>query len=189
MIRWRWWHVSTVILILVGGAGSAIAQSSGGYANTELSRIRNRDIGSGYSIDSINRSTLARAQARVQDVGQSSAGRASYGNLGLSSPRRSKPFSHVSTPPTVSPYLNLFREDLGGNSDLNYDTLVRPQLEQQRVNEQVQRQNIELARHVQSIAAQSAYNPSGSRQIYPTGHQTTFYYYGHYYPSASGRGR
>jgi hypothetical protein len=95
-----------------------------------------------------------------------------------------KPFSGFSPSPTTSPYLNLFREDFGGNSDLNYNTLVRPQLQQQQFNQQVQRQSLDMSRRMQAMAAQSDYNPQGSKDQYPTGHQTVFKYFGHYHPTA-----
>jgi len=95
----------------------------------------------------------------------------------------SKPFSNYSSQPTVSPYLNLFRNDLNGQSDLNYQTLVRPQLQQQQVNSQLQKQDLQAARKLQSIAAQADFNPSGSRDEFPTGHQTAFSYLGHYFPA------
>jgi hypothetical protein len=77
----------------------------------------------------------------------------------------------------------LFREDLAGNDDLNYNTLVRPMLQQQQFNQQVQRQSLEMERRLQSFAAQSDFNPQGSTQQLPTGHQTVFRYYGRYYPA------
>jgi hypothetical protein len=82
----------------------------------------------------------------------------------------------------VSPYLNLFREDLEGGGDFNYNTLVRPQLQQQQFNQQVQRQGLALERQLQSFAAQSDFNPQGSTTQLPTGHQTVFRYYGRYHP-------
>jgi hypothetical protein len=77
----------------------------------------------------------------------------------------------------------LFREDFDGNSDLNYNTLVRPMLQQQQFNEQMQRQSIEIAKRLQSLAAQADFNPQGSESQYPTGHKTVFNYLGHYYPA------
>ena len=121
-------------------------------------------------------------------------GGAMFGSFGLARPYGAfpnqraggvggKPFSNYSSQPTVSPYLNLFRNDLSGQSDLNYQTLVRPQLQQQQVNSQLQRQDIQNNRKLQAIAAQADFNPSGSRDEYPTGHQTTFSYLGHYFPA------
>ena len=85
--------------------------------------------------------------------------------------------------PTVSPYLNLFRDDLDGSGDFNYQTLVRPMLQQQQYNQQAQRQSLEISRRLQAIAAQGDFNAAGSKDQYPTGHQTVFQYYGHHYPA------
>jgi hypothetical protein len=94
-----------------------------------------------------------------------------------------KPYANYSPAPTVSPYLNLFREDLDGQSDFNYQTLVQPQLRQQAINERLQRESLDQTRRLQSIGAQSDFNPAGSTSQPPTGHQTVFMYYGHYYPA------
>jgi hypothetical protein len=122
-------------------------------------------------------------------------GGASFGTFGLSRPygafnnqnrgggNVNKPFSNLTSAPTVSPYLNLFRNDLNGQSDFNYQTLVRPQLQQQQVNSQLQRQDLQNARRLQAIAAQADFNPSGSKDEYPTGHQTVYNYTGHYFPA------
>ena len=113
--------------------------------------------------------------------------RAAAGRIGLGlggSSRSSKPFSSYSSQPTVSPYLNLFRTDLNGGGNFNYSTLVQPQLQQQQLNQQLERQNLQTNRRLQAIAAQSDFNPEGSKDEYPTGHQTVFQYMGHYFPVA-----
>jgi len=192
------------LLIALGSCGVLRAQANfrdvtkppsdaGGHAGQEMRSVYQADVGQGYSISSLNSIALQNARAHVPYVGQSSAGaRAPGGNigLGLGPSRSSKPFSSLSTSPTVSPYLNLFREDFSGSSDFNYQTLVRPQLQQQQVNQQLERQNLELSRRVQAISAQSAYqNPAGSEQQHPTGHQTVFGYYGRFYPGKSAQAR
>jgi len=53
-----------------------------------------------------------------------------------------KPFSTVSRPPTVSPYLNLFLDE-GEDAPPNYHVFVRPQQEH---NEQIERQQSQLQR-------------------------------------------
>lgn len=95
--------------------------------------------------------------------------------------RSSKPFSSYSSSPTVSPYLNLFRTDLSTGGNFNYSTLVQPQLQQQQFNQQLERQALQANRRIQSIAAQADYNVQGSKDQYPTGHQTVFNYFGRYY--------
>jgi hypothetical protein len=95
---------------------------------------------------------------------------------------RNKPFSTLQPQSPVSPYLNLFRTDANGQvNQFNYSTLVQPQLQQQQLNEQVQRQQLQTARRVQQIAAAPAYNAAGSKEEAPTGHQTVFGYRSHYY--------
>jgi hypothetical protein len=94
----------------------------------------------------------------------------------------SKPFSNFSQGPAISPYLNLFRVDQNGFQGFNYSTLVQPQLQQLQVNQQQQRQNLQTTRRLQAIAAQADYNPQGTKDELPTGHQTVFQYYGHYFP-------
>jgi hypothetical protein len=139
----------------------------------------------------LNLIALQNAREHVPYVGQTTTRTSSAPRigLGLGPSGASKPFSSYSPEPTVSPYLNLFREDIEGNSDLNYNTLVRPQLQQQAINQQVQRQNLELSRQIQSVAAQSDFNPQGAKDIYPTGHPTAYRYFGHFYPSMSVRRR
>jgi hypothetical protein len=73
---------------------------------------------------------------------------------------------------------------LNGGSNFNYSTLVQPQLQQQQLNQQLERQNLQTNRRLQAIAAQADFNPEGSKDEYPTGHQTVFQYMGHYYPVA-----
>jgi len=115
-----------------------------------------------------------------------SSGGGSRINFGVNtSSRGSKPFSSYQSAPTVSPYLNLFRTDLQGGGNFNYSTLVQPQLQQQQMNQQLERQNLQTNRRLQSIAAQSAFNPQGSKDEYPTGHQTVYNYMGHYYQAPS----
>ena len=173
-------------------AATSPRSTPSGYTGQQLRSIRRQDVGQGYSARSLNSITLQQSQARIPYVGQSSFGQSLRGGaaiglgLGRSSPTR--PSSSVSASPTISPYLNLFRDGLGGGDDFNYQTLVRPQLQQQQLNLQLQQQNVELSRRVQSISAQGAYqNPAGATGLSPTGHQTVFGYHGHFYPSAAPR--
>jgi hypothetical protein len=165
----------------------------GGFAGSDLESIYRQDVGTGYSVAAINRQTLTnlRVRAPYAGSGQVSPGPRPAARIGLGTgaTAASKPFSAYTPEPTVSPYLNLFREDFDGTSDFNYQSLVRPMLQQQQFNQQVQRQTMEMARRLQSMAAQSDFNPEGSKSQFPTGHQTVFMYYGHYYPTATVRRR
>jgi hypothetical protein len=178
------YQFSLFFLILGTGCWSwAQTRDTGSYSDRELSRFRNEAVRE-YSVDKMISSDLRSARARGVTGGVGNAVSRNYSSdLGIGSSGGAKPFSSVSPTPTVSPYLNLFREDLGGNDDLNYQTLVRPQIEQQRTNAMLQRQNEELARRVQSISAQRDFTPGGAENQYPTGHPTQFNYHGRYYPS------
>lgn len=191
----------TAVFIL-SSATAAIAQSSfvsgtkprassGGFSDTDMRQIYQSDVGQGFTSTSLNQLSLQNARAQVGNYGQASAyGQNSSGGgsrvPSLSPSRAAKPFSTVGSSPTVSPYLNLFREDFDGGGDFNYQTLVRPQFQQLATNQQFQRQNTEISQRVQQISAQSAFgNPAGSEQLYPTGHQTAFGYYSRFYPGMS----
>ncbi len=160
----------------------------GGYAGTEMRSIYRNDIGQGYSGQSLNQLALNRAQASIPNVGQVSTPHGRIG-LGLQSSPANKPFASYSPSPTVSPWLNLFREDLDGSSDLNYQTLVRPQLQQQQFNQQLERRGLEISQRLQQLSASPDFNPQGSRTQLGTGHQTVFMYFGHYYPAPERRQR
>lgn len=74
----------------------------------------------------------------------------------------------------VSPYLNLYRNDAGPLN--NYQTLVRPQLAQQSVN---QIQQSEISKLQQQATVSGDRTSVGARQ---TGHATRFQHYSHFYP-------
>ncbi len=83
--------------------------------------------------------------------------------------------------PTFSPYLNLVRP--GSNPALNYYGLVRPQLQTARTMQVFQQE-------LQSVAGAMAptTDPTMPTNGLPTtGHKTTFYNYGTYFPGAGGQ--
>jgi hypothetical protein len=176
----------------------AVAQSSsgyspqplsnlGGYTGQTMQNLYRSDIGSGFTGQSLNNIALQNAMARVPLVGQQTPQDIPAATIGAGlADRTTKPFTNITQRPTVSPYLNLFNTSRTGNTDFNYQTLVRPALQQQAINQQLQRQNLDTERRVQALAARGAYaNQAGSDQQYPTGHQTTFMYTGHYYSDAN----
>lgn len=75
--------------------------------------------------------------------------------------------------PTVSPYLNLYRNDLEGLP--TYQTLVRPQIQQQRVNQVQQTEIYQLRSQLATERAQQA------QPLPQTGHASYYRYYSHYY--------
>jgi hypothetical protein len=84
---------------------------------------------------------------------------ATYGPLS----HNGKPFQAASTGPTISPYLNLFRDESeNGESLPSYFSLVRPQMEQQAANQQQQREIANLQRQVQGGAQARAASTPGA---------------------------
>src|SRR4051812_45547963 len=157
--------------------GVAVAMSSASIALGQSSS----------SATSLNQLALKNAQQAMQQSyqQQSSGGMPGAGRIGLgldTSYSGSKPFQGFSQGPTVSPYLNLFRVDQNGFQGFNYSTLVQPQLQQQQFNQKQNQQNTTTTRRLQAISAQADYNVQGSKEEFPTGHQTVFQYLGHYYP-------
>jgi hypothetical protein len=81
--------------------------------------------------------------------------------------------------PTVSPYLNLL---LPGNlPGTNYQTLVRPALEQQRINRDQELQLNRLQQQFSTALQSSTTRQRQEQGIRPTGHQAAFFHYSHYY--------
>lgn len=161
----RKYLLSLVVIVGFCAGETALAQSSSGLGTT------------------LNRPNSLSANSYASTMNSSRTG----GVFGSGGSLRSKPFSSVTPQNPVSPYLNLFRVDLNGTNQFNYSTLVRPQLQQQQVNEQLERQNLQNARRLQAIAAQPTSNPQGAQDQYPTGHQTAFNYMGHYFPTPQHR--
>ncbi|QDU58412.1 hypothetical protein [Aeoliella mucimassa] len=116
------------------------------------------------------------------DKGSQLAAPRQSASFGVGSSSTPKPFSSVSADPTVSPYLNMFRDSLDGSDDLNYQTLVRPQLQQRSINQQVERQAQAINRQITALSARNAYNTTGDANAMPTGHTSAFLYHSHFYP-------
>ena len=109
--------------------------------------------------------------------------RQSFSSFGQSQQRtrkKNKPFSSVSRGPSVTPYLGLTGLPTGGAT--NYYANVKPQLEQQRVNQRAQQQNLKFQHQLNQMAAQAPFDPKGSEQMAPTGHAAVYLNLGGYYP-------
>jgi hypothetical protein len=96
--------------------------------------------------------------------------------------RAQQPFSNIQQSPTVSPYLNLMNRSNVGLP--TYQTLVKPQIDQQEQNFQQQQQISRLQQHQKSLVANQERGLSQrgiSNEIRGTGHVTVFMDYLHYY--------
>lgn len=94
-----------------------------------------------------------------------------------------KPFSDARQAPVISPYLSLdIRESSTGLP--NYYAFVRPQLEQQRFEQQQQRQNQRVRQQLRSATAVGATTRGVNGGLPTTGHSTQYFNMGGYYPAA-----
>jgi hypothetical protein len=192
MFKQAVFHVSAIAIGLLGSGQLAMAQLYGAPTVSSMQGLyqppninsNNANLTSQRLNAAYGGTRSARIYSNLPGVGVN-ATRLALGVGG--SGRASKPFSGVSSAPTVSPYLNLFRTDLNSGGNFNYSTLVQPQLQQLQTNSQLERQNIQNNRRLTSIAAQADFNPQGSKDQFPTGHQTVFNYMGHYFPAAQVR--
>lgn len=192
-----------VVVTLAAGSTPALAQLSySGPGSTTGSLLRNIQLGSSgggaFSIDATNSQILNQSRAFAASNGINAYPTANS-SISRSGPRLptmpgvggsgAKPFANISPDSTVSPYLSLFNETSSGAATTidNYNVLVRPQLQQQSTNRQLQRQAQQLNARVQSISAQSAFETTGSERMMATGHQTTFGYYSRFYPALNRR--
>ena len=96
---------------------------------------------------------------------------AAIGFLGIAAERASAQ-SPYGQSPVVSPYLNLLRR--GGDAGFNYTTLVRPQLEQLRTNQQIAYGQQQIAGQVQELEElPNGYDLSAAQpRLTTTGHST-----------------
>lgn len=191
-----------LLLLLSVGSGTVLSQTlpvrpptgPGGNASYELNRIYSDSIGRYHSASSFTQTPIPDAQIRFAPLsisstyygGGSSGTRANVSRpaatFGGSSGPLNKPFSTVSPSPTVSPYLRMFSDTFDDVGNSEYITNVRPLLEQQQMNRQLQLQQQMLERRVREVAAAPAFSPRGSETQLPTGHTTVFLNTGRYYP-------
>lgn len=83
--------------------------------------------------------------------------------------------------PTVSPYLNLLQNNSILGPPTNYQSLVRPLVDQ---NSAIQRQGASLSRLQQQVNSGGGGGAGNSGSRAGTGHASRFMNYSHYYPSA-----
>jgi hypothetical protein len=96
-------------------------------------------------------------------------------------PTTEKAFSTYHTPSGVSPWMNLFRRDNGGNVD-NYTSLVRPELEQRKTNQQVRGDISGLQRNSRTQGMNLQQLNQQNRSLQGVGTPQFYMNYGNYYP-------
>lgn len=192
-------HAALIAALAIFATSEVAAQPLGALSQTRsagadyLGDVIREGIGTGYTISNINsnviNSSLGVSSAPGVRTGLSGAARPSLASSSFRSPTpSSKPFSGINQDRTLSPYLALDTVTLDSNFD-TYNNLVRPQLQQQRLNDQLQRQTQQLNQRFQQLSAQPAFNPQGAQNALATGHPTFFNNTLNYYPLRNQRRR
>lgn len=172
--------LAAVVIPLLAASQAAAQSAPSGYAAAEIKRIQAVGSANIYSSDRIRNSVYNSA---LPNLGLSASVSGNLFRNVLSRPN--KPFSSISKGPNVSPYLALDQPFV--NTATQYYTQVRPQLEQQRMNQQMQRQTELMQRQLSEVTSRPPYDPQGSQYMMPTGHtasfmtMTNFMNYGGYY--------
>jgi len=96
--------------------------------------------------------------------------------------RQLKPFQTIYRDPTVSPYMNLYREENDSQGAPNYFAFVRPELEQIETNRAQHRELDQLSRQMQGRGrkpTQQQYQPTGTAgRSTPARYMDTAQFYG-----------
>jgi hypothetical protein len=150
------------------------ARAQSGFAATEINRLANSSNPSSYSAGRIV-STAVTPPRPSSGLGHFRPSSVSTATMG----RANKPFSSISKGPSVTPYLAL--DNPFTSPATSYYTQIRPQLEQQRVNQQQERQNQLMQRQISQYTAVRPFDPTGSQMQAPTGHASVYMNMGGYY--------
>jgi hypothetical protein len=92
----------------------------------------------------------------------------------------------VNQGPSSSPYLGLLSDNPFTSTTTNYFNQVRPQIEQQKVNEKLMQQNAKMQQQLTAAAAQPPYDVTGSEDRAPTGHAAVYQNNGGVYGNPGG---
>src|SRR5262249_15031089 len=106
-----------------------------------------------------------------------------FGLSDQASAQKPRPFDDYTPPSSVSPYMNLINNNNNNSATsmyLNYQLMVKPQLDQRKYN----RQSAAAIRQMQQQAQvnNSSAAPNGNQNVRTTGHAATRVNYSHYYP-------
>jgi hypothetical protein len=150
------------------------SRAQSGFAATEIGRLANSSNPAAYSASRLVTSAMTPPRPSG-GLGHFNPGSVSTAAMG----RANKPFSSISKGPSVTPYLAL--DNPFTSPATSYYTQIRPQLEQQRVNQQQERQNQLMQRQISQYTAIRPFDPTGSEMRAPTGHASVYMNLGGYY--------
>jgi hypothetical protein len=104
--------------------------------------------------------------------------------------RSAGPSMRRNTRPTTSPYLNLLNRgnnnNSGGGVGFNYFQRVRPEIEFRQNDNRMQQSITNIQRQV-NTQQQILDRQSNASQLTQSGHMTSFFSYGNFFPNRSGR--
>jgi hypothetical protein len=156
-------------------ASPASAQNS--YVQNLNNQLKARNSASGFTSTYLTNQTINRT---VPQYSFSNVNRGLLSNA-TASRSQAKPFSSYNRASGITPYMGLLASNPFTSTTDNYFSIVRPQLEQQKINEKLEQRNIMLQRQLNDIAVQGASNPQGAVDKAPTGHVAVYMNYGGYY--------
>ncbi len=173
--------MALAVALLAASRASAQALTNPTYTNTVLNSLQINNSAAGFTSQRIQRNVVN------SSVPQYNFTPTNYRNLfsssTVSAPRGQKPFSNLSNPSSVTPYLAL--SEPFTSSAQSYYTQVRPQLEQQRLNQQIAQRNYRMQQQLTQLAAAPPFNPTGNQTMAPTGHAAVYMNYAGYYPAGA----
>lgn len=168
--------LSAILLSML--TGTSWAQSStknSGFGSAQVANLQNQNSASQFSVGRIQNSIRNRAVGPVGVQGVNA--RNFLSPTSGSRSQASKPFSSLTRGPTVNPYLALSAPRASAS---DYYNLIRPQQQQQRVNQRQQALNIQQQRRLNQLAARAPFSTTGDENSAPTGHAAVFQSLGSY---------
>lgn len=167
------------IAVVAAMASESMAQGSQ-YTASQVNQFKTRNSAAGFTSERMSSNVINRAVPRYNF---STVNRgALQGATGLSGSRpagsqmgsKAKPFANANTGPAASPYLGLLSDTPFTSTTTNYFNKVRPQIEQQKANDKLMAQNMQLQQKLQAVAAEGPYSTTGSEDRAPTGHAAVY---------------
>jgi hypothetical protein len=169
------------VALTFGLALQANAQQAN-YTQSQLNSLKNQNSASTFTSQRIKNQVF---NGSVPQYNFSSVNRGLFKGA-MSGQTKSKPFSQVQRGPSSSPYMGLLSDNPFTSSTTNYFSNVRPQLEQQKMNEKLMEQNIRMQKQLEEISARPPYDVTGSEERAPTGHAAVYQNNGGVYGNPGG---
>jgi hypothetical protein len=179
-------RIVLALALTVCGVGALHAQTISNYGQMQMNAIKGSNSAAMYSTQRMRNGIYT---SSVPQFGYSNVNRNLFQGVGAQpQANRQKPFSGAQTQrgPNTSPYLGMLSNNPYTSSTTNYFTNVRPQLEQQRANDQLMAQNIKMQQQLQQLATKPPFDPTGSEDRAPTGHSAVFQEHGGMYGNPGG---